>query len=691
MIESFIAPEELTKEQKLYFIKAAIWQYRYGTQGVDEYFIAAIIFAYFVMWWWGGNLSGIVLGVRGFFLTLSVVTLTSFIILLSRLNRGANNEFFSPGSFTERYRCYRWLDFNGFLITFSFEVTVLSLLMSLMILIVFFMVLSFSYSYMKFDPFIINFFSYLSAFAGSMLMLVSAGNFIVFFMGWEGVGLSSFLLINFWTTRLQTSKASLKALLVNRVGDFFLLIGIMLVFKLTHSFEFKGIFVMIPFLKSLTIPGLDIFYIDAICICLLIAAMSKSAQAGLHIWLPDAMEGPTPVSAMIHAATMVTAGLYLLLRCSFLIALSAITLKLIFFIGVLTVLITSILGMWQYDIKKIIAFSTCSQLGYMMTIIGSSYFSLGFFHLLTHAFFKALLFLAAGGVIHSMQGEQDLRRLSGGLTTLEKNFLPGFLQSAFLIGTLSITGLVFFSGYYSKEAILFSLAYSCNTSIGVFSVVVLMLSVFFTSYYSFRLFYLLFLSTERSTTRYYQLNSTLRLDTYIIFSLGVLMIFSLFGGFGLKNVIINSTVLSSSIESSGFIPLVPEFVSWPIKILPIIFIFLGFYVAFFQEWFAEKQQNWRQFSYFFQSRYYYDNIVNKVGKGLLRRCFRIYKFLDKGLLEWVGPYGIPFFLVPVSRSIDYALFDKRIESSYLGFTVGIVLIVTLLADSVTSVEFLNYK
>jgi len=176
-------------------------------------------------------------------------------------------------------------------------------------------------------------------------------------------------------------------------------------------------------------------------------------------------------------------------------------------------------------------------------------------------FFKALLFLAAGGVIHSMQGEQDLRRLSGGLTTLEKNFLPGFLQSAFLIGTLSITGLVFFSGYYSKEAILFSLAYSCNTSIGVFSIVVLMLSVFFTSYYSFRLFYLLFLSTERSTTRYYQLNSTLRLDTYIIFSLGVLMIFSLFGGFGLKNVIINSTVLSRSIESSGFIPLVPEFVS----------------------------------------------------------------------------------------------------------------------------------
>jgi NADH:ubiquinone oxidoreductase subunit 5 (subunit L)/multisubunit Na+/H+ antiporter MnhA subunit len=181
------------------------------------------------------------------------------------------------------------------------------------------------------------------------------------------------------------------------------------------------------------------------------------------------MEGPTPVSAMIHAATMVTAGLYLLLRCSFLIILSAVALKLIFFIGVLTVLVTSVLGMWQYDIKKIIAFSTCSQLGYMMTIIGNSYFSLGFFHLLTHAFFKALLFLAAGGVIHAMQGEQDLRRLAGSLSVFRKEYSPGFLQSAFLIGTLSITGLVFYSGYYSKEAILFSLTYSLNTSIGFFA------------------------------------------------------------------------------------------------------------------------------------------------------------------------------------------------------------------------------
>ncbi len=196
-----------------------------------------------------------------------------------------------------------------------------------------------------------------------------------------------------------------------------------------------------------------------------------------------------------------------------------------------------------------------------MTIIGNSYFSLGFFHLLTHAFFKALLFLAAGGVIHSMQGEQDLRRLSGGLTIFGKKDLPGFLQSAFLIGTLSITGLVFFSGYYSKEAILFSLAYSCNTSTGVFALIVLMASVFFTSYYSFRLFYLLFLSPQRSTTRYYQLNSTLRLDKPIIYSLGLLMLFSLFSGFGLKNIIMNSTLLSSALVSSTSIPLVTEFVS----------------------------------------------------------------------------------------------------------------------------------
>jgi len=208
----------------------------------------------------------------------------------------------------------------------------------------------------------------------------------------------------------------------------------------------------------------------------------------------------------------------------------------------------------------------------------------------------------------------------------------------------------------------------------------LLISVFFTSYYSFRLFYLLFLAPDRSTTKYYQQNSTLRLDRYIVFSLTILMVSSVFSGFGLKNIVMNSTLLATTLYPSTFVALTTEFFSWPVKVMPVIFIFLGFFVAFYQEWLAENQQKWHKFSYFLQSRYYYDGLINKFAEGLLRRCFRVYKFLDKGLLEWCGPYGIWLLLVPLSRSVDYTLFDKRIESSYLGFTVGSILIVLLLGD-----------
>jgi len=654
---------------------------------VDESFLASSAIIYLIMWWWGGNFSGIVLGVRGFFIVLSVVTINTLFTLFTKLIIACHG---APTNHIRDEEIYSWLALNFFTVDICFESSIFSLLMSIMILIVFFAVLVFSYSYMRADPFIINFFSYLSAFVGSMLLLVGAGNFVLFFVGWEGVGLSSFLLINFWTTRLQTSKSGLKALLINRIGDFFLLLAILFTYKLTRSFDFQTIFISAVYLKTVIIPGYNVFYIDVICICLLLAAMSKSAQAGLHIWLPDAMEGPTPVSAMIHAATMVTAGLYLLLRCSFLIVLSPIALYLIFFIGIITVLLTSVLGMWQYDIKKIIAFSTCSQLGYMMTIIGNSYFSLGFFHLLTHAFFKALLFLAAGGVIHAMQGEQDLRRLAGGLSTTNKIWSSGLLQSAFLVGTLSIVGVTFFSGYYSKETILFSLAFSVNTNLGLLSCCILLSSVFFTSYYSFRLFWLLFLTPERSTTRYYQVNSTLKADKYITVALSILMFFSLTSGFGLKNLTVNSTLMSHVLHSSAVTPAVLEFFSWHIKVLPLILVFLGFYVAFYQEELAEYQQKWKTFSYFMQSKYYYDNLFNKITKWLLRRSFRVYKYLDKGLLEWLGPQGISLILKSLSRSTDYALFDKRIETSYLGFLIGVILLFFIIAETFTITDWLFF-
>jgi len=642
-------------------------QYELRTRGLV---LSELILGYFLLSWYG-SYSGCVFGIRGYFLIMSVMTLNNLI------NAVGTFYYFAHGdsNYIKNEEAYSWLDFNSFTVNFLLESSFFSLLMIVMILIVFFSVILFSYSYMKVDPEGMLFFSYLSAFVASMLLLVSAGDFVFFFIGWEGVGLCSFLLINFWTTRVQTSKSSLKALLVNRVGDFFLLIGIGLCYKLTHSFEFQTLFCTIPYLKTLILSELDIFYIDIIGGCLFLAAVSKSAQAGLHIWLPDAMEGPTPVSAMIHAATMVTAGLYLLLRCSFIIVLSPMTLQLMVMFGAITVMLTSILGIWQYDIKKIIAYSTCSQLGYMMTIIGSSYFSLGFFHLLTHAFFKALLFLVAGGIIHSMQGEQDLRRLSGNFSFFNtKSKFPSFLQTVFLVGTLSIVGLIFFSGYYSKDLILLALTNSLNTNLSGFAWIILSVSVFFTSYYSFRLFWLLFLNPDRSGTRYYQLNSTYRVDPYMLIALSVLGFFSVVAGFNLRGTTVSSILLTDLLSLNTTSILLVEFYGWPLKVFPSLLIFFGFYIATRQEQLAVFQQKWRQLSYFIQSKYYYDTLLNKISKYLLQISTRVYLCLDKGVLEWIGPYGLYLLLKPTSRTIDYTLFDKRIETSYLGFTFGIILL-----------------
>jgi len=304
------------------------------------------------------------------------------------------------------------------------------------------------------------------------------------------------------------------------------------------------------------------------------------------------MEGPTPVSAMIHAATMVTAGLYLLLRCSAIIVLSPQTLQFIFVFGFITVLLTSFLGAWQYDIKKVIAFSTCSQLGYMMTIIGSSYFSLGFFHLLTHAFFKALLFLAAGGVIHAMQGEQDLRRLAGSLSgTGFKKIKFIFLYGAFSLGTLALVGFFFFAGYYSKENILFALTLTNNSAIGLTALVILSASVLLTSYYSFRLVWLLFFAPHKASARFYQAHLNLSIDCYTRSSLSLLMFFSIFAGFCLKTAVLSSflldSVIASAVQSFSSLELLPV----TAKILPSVLILVGFYLATQQRYTTQAQQH----------------------------------------------------------------------------------------------------
>jgi len=300
---------------------------------------------------------------------------------------------------------------------------------------------------MEYDIHLIKFLSYLSIFSFFMIFLIMSNNFLILFVGWEGVGLISYLLINFWNTRIQANKASLKAMIFNRIGDYALLISILLIFNIFYTFNFHTIFLLSFFIneiynKLIIFNLLNINFFDFVCFFITIACIAKSAQLGLHLWLPDAMEGPTPVSALLHAATMVTAGVFLIIRCSFLFEFSINMLVFICLIGSITSFFTGLIGLFQYDIKKIVAYSTCSQLGFMFVSCGLSNYSFALYHLFTHSFFKALLFLSCGSIIHSLNEEQDIRKMGGFY-----NYLP-FTYISFLISLLSLSGFFFFFCFF---------------------------------------------------------------------------------------------------------------------------------------------------------------------------------------------------------------------------------------------------
>jgi len=340
-----------------------------------------------------------------------------------------------------------WIISDNLQIDWSFCFDSLTSIMLIVVTFISTLVHLYSTEYMEHDPHLPRFMSYLSLFTFFMLILITANNFLQMFVGWEGVGLSSYLLINFWFTRIQANKAAIKAMLVNRVGDFALLLAIFSIYFVFNTLDYDAVFGLVPLIleHKIVVGGTVLPVVDIICILLFIGAMGKSAQLGLHTWLPDAMEGPTPVSALIHAATMVTAGVFLLARCSFLFEFSPIALNLIVFIGSATAFFASTTGLFQNDMKKVIAYSTCSQLGYMMFACGLSSYEVGVFHLSNHAFFKALLFLGAGSVIHAVADEQDMRKM-GGLQKL----LP-FSYSIMLIGSLALMGFPFFNWILFKR------------------------------------------------------------------------------------------------------------------------------------------------------------------------------------------------------------------------------------------------
>ncbi|WP_374348095.1 NADH-quinone oxidoreductase subunit L [Chitinimonas sp.] len=388
---------------------------------------------------------------------------------------------------------YTWLTVDGLDVSVGFLVDKLTAMMMVVVTFVSLMVHIYTIGYMEEDPGYQRFFSYISLFTFSMLMLVMSNNFVQLFFGWEAVGLVSYLLIGFWFKRPTAIFANLKAFLVNRVGDFGFLLGIGLVLAHFGSFDYATVFAHAPVLKDATIsllPGSSCSLLSVTCILLFVGAMGKSAQFPLHVWLPDSMEGPTPISALIHAATMVTAGIFMVARMSPLFELSDTALNFILVIGSITALFMGFLGIIQNDIKRVVAYSTLSQLGYMTVALGASAYSVAVFHLMTHAFFKALLFLAAGAVIMAMHHDQDIRRM-GGL----KKYLPVIYWTS-LLGSLALIGTPFFSGFYSKDSIILAVEGSKLPAAG-FAQFAVLAGVFVTAFYSFRMFFLVFHGEER--------------------------------------------------------------------------------------------------------------------------------------------------------------------------------------------------
>ena len=428
----------------------------------------------------GGNIVGrrlahtlTILGVLVAFI-ISAMTLQSVVVHGARFNE----------------TLYTWMTLGSLKMEIGFLVDGLTAMMMCVVTFVSLMVHIYTIGYMADDEGYNRFFAYISLFTFAMLMLVMSNNLLQLFFGWEAVGLVSYLLIGFWFNRPSAIFANMKAFLVNRVGDFGFILGIALIAAYAGTLNYGEVFAKANSLATLTLPGTGWMLVTVICICLFIGAMGKSAQFPLHVWLPDSMEGPTPISALIHAATMVTAGIFMVARMSPLFELSDAALSFVMVIGAITALFMGFLGIIQNDIKRVIAYSTLSQLGYMTVALGASVYSAAVFHLMTHAFFKALLFLAAGSVIIGMHHNQDIRWMGGA-----RKYMP-ITWITFLLGSLALIGTPLFSGFYSKDTIIEAVAESHLWGSG-FAYFAVLAGVFVTAFYSFRLYFLVFHGKER--------------------------------------------------------------------------------------------------------------------------------------------------------------------------------------------------
>ena len=601
--------------------------------------------------------------------TLSIL-LTTVLSIITFTEVGLNN-------IPTTIQLFRWIDTESLNIPWGFNFDSLTVSMLIPVLIVSTLVHVYSIGYMSHDPHNQRFFSYLSLFTFMMIILVTANNYLLMFVGWEGVGVCSYLLVNFWFTRIAANQSSMSAFLTNRVGDCFLTIGMFALLWSFGNIDYSTVFSLAPYYNKniITIIG----------ICLLIGAMAKSSQVGLHVWLPMAMEGPTPVSALIHAATMVTAGVYLLMRNSPLIEYSSTVLILCLWIGAITTVFSSLIGLFQQDIKKVIAYSTMSQLGMMVIAIGLSSYNIALFHLVNHAFYKGLLFLGAGAVIHAVADNQDFRKY-GGLI----RYLP-LTYSVMLIASLSLVAIPFMSGFYSKDIIL----ESAFGQYGISSITVYFIATIgamFTTLYSLKVLHLTFLSNPNGPLVNYKVqHAAHESDIFMSIPLVILALFSIFFGFLTKDLFVGLGTGFFSDNSLFIHPLhelmlgtefsVPTF----FKLLPFFFtISLSLIYVILSEFYPKLIINFKfsrlgynVFSFFnqrFLIELYYNNYITDA---VLKLGGQTTKVMDKGSVELFGPFGLENYLLNISKNIG-KLSTGVVTSYALYILVGLIFYISLL-------------
>ena len=574
---------------------------------------------------------------------------------------------------------FEWLKSGNLITEWSLRLDLLTSVMLVVVTSVSSLVHIYSIGYMSHDPHQTRFFAYLSFFTFAMLILVTSNNFLQLFFGWEGVGLASYLLIGFWYKKDSANSAAMKAFVVNRVGDFGFLIGLAILFYYAGSLNFDVIFSLNEqlSLSTFSIFNKEFNVLNTACFFLFMGAMGKSAQLFLHTWLPDAMEGPTPVSALIHAATMVTAGIFLVARCSPLFEMSPSILSFITIIGASTAFFAATVALVQNDIKRIVAYSTCSQLGYMFVALGSGAYQIAIFHLFTHAFFKALLFLGSGSVIHAVSDEQDIRKM-GGLYKL----IP-FTWVVMLIGTLGLTGAPLMSGYYSKDGII-EAAFVSQTEGNLYAFYLLVLSALLTSFYSWRLIFLTFNGKSNIPTEIF--SKIHESPKVMLFPLFILSVFTIFSGVFFVDYFMyhdyqylwqSSIYLSENnhvIESIHYVP------KW-VKYSPLVMMVIGLITAVIFYLLYPKVPKFLSSQFnpvykFLLNKWYFDEIYEFI---FVRNISRIGNFLsnfgDKRIIDGLGPDGISLRVMDIAKQIS------RIQTGYIyhyafAMLIGLMLFIT---------------